>query len=557
MTVKTYTKFSTRKTSQSEKIPGSTQVPNSAGGFAWELDKWGRLDRFLVIGTEGGTYYIQEQDLTKENANVVIECLKEDGIRVVNRIVEISEAGRAAKNDPAIFALAMCISLGDEQTRKLAATSLPKVCRIGTHLFHFAAFVEQFRGWGRLLKRAVAGWYEDKSANDLAYQVIKYRQRDGWSHRDLLRLSHPDSITNSLINDVFDWVAGVKDDARGSSALEIPIIKGYEAAQVMTEPGAWASVIKEFNLPREALPTEALKSKEVWGALLEKMPMTAMIRNLGNMSKIGLLTPMSDASTKVITQLGNQEAITKSRVHPIQILSAMLTYESGHGYKGSGEWDVIAPVVDALDGAFYKSFGNVIPSNKRTMLALDVSGSMGMYDINSIPGLTARNGSAAMALITAATEPNYMITAFSSSNNSNYAGQWRGHFANESNDVDSGMSKLSISPRMRLDSVVKAVSDLPFGGTDCALPMLYALKHSIDIDTFVVYTDSETWAGTIHPTQALRQYRERTGIDAKLVVVGMTSSGFSIADPSDEGMLDVVGFDTATPQLISNFSTGF
>ena len=100
------------------------------------------------------------------------------------------------------------------------------------------------------------------------------------------------------------------------------------------------------------------------------------------------------------------------------------------------------------------------------------------------------------------------------------------------------------------------MSGLPFGGTDCALPMLYAQAHKREIDTFVIYTDSETWAGDIHPVQALRDYRHASGIDARLVVVGMVSNGFSIADPNDPGMLDVVGFDTATPQLISDFARG-
>ena len=43
------------------------------------------------------------------------------------------------------------------------------------------------------------------------------------------------------------------------------------------------------------------------------------------------------------------------------------------------------------------------------------------------------------------------------------------------------------------------------------------------------------------------------GIPAKLVVVGMVSNGFSIADPSDSGMLDVVGFDTNVPTIVSDF----
>ena len=110
--------------------------------------------------------------------------------------------------------------------------------------------------------------------------------------------------------------------------------------------------------------------------------------------------------------------------------------------------------------------------------------------------------------------------------------------------------------RQRLDDVVSTVSGLPFGGTDCALPMLYAMTREREIDTFVIYTDSETWAGDVHPAQALRDYRRASGIGARLVVVGMVSNGFSIADPADPGMLDVVGFDTATPQLISDFAGG-
>ena len=86
--------------------------------------------------------------------------------------------------------------------------------------------------------------------------------------------------------------------------------------------------------------------------------------------------------------------------------------------------------------------------------------------------------------------------------------------------------------------------------------MLYAQQQEKEIDTFVIYTDSETWAGDIHPVQALAEYRRASGIPARLVVVGMVANGFSIADPNDPGMLDVVGFDTATPQLISEFVKG-
>jgi 60 kDa SS-A/Ro ribonucleoprotein len=120
--------------------------------------------------------------------------------------------------------------------------------------------------------------------------------------------------------------------------------------------------------------------------------------------------------------------------------------------------------------------------------------------------------------------------------------------------LNTGLSALDVSPRQRLDDVVRSISNIPFGGTDCALPMLEAERNRWMVDVFVVYTDNETWAGSIHPSQALRRYRERTGIPARLVVVGMASNGFSIADPDDAGMLDVVGFDAAAPQLIADFA---
>ena len=131
----------TKKTPQSEPVVGENQVENNAGGYVFALDNWKRLDRFLIIGSEGGTYYVREKALTQDNAQSVLDCIKSDGPRVVDRIVEISEAGRAPKNDPALFALAMCAGLGNTETRKAALEALPKVARIGTYLFHFVEYI--------------------------------------------------------------------------------------------------------------------------------------------------------------------------------------------------------------------------------------------------------------------------------------------------------------------------------------------------------------------------------------------------------------------------------
>jgi len=100
----------TRRVPQWAPLPD--QAPNSAGGFAWAVDVWTRLRRFLVLGSEGGSYYASEWTLTRENAQAVEECVREDGVRAVAEIVRVSAEGRAPKNDPALYALALAAGSG-------------------------------------------------------------------------------------------------------------------------------------------------------------------------------------------------------------------------------------------------------------------------------------------------------------------------------------------------------------------------------------------------------------------------------------------------------------
>lgn len=130
-----------------------------------------------------------------------------------------------------------------------------------------------------------------------------------------------------------------------------------------------------------------------------------------------------------------------------------------------------------------------------------------------------------MALITAATEENSPTHGFSEG---------------------ATLTPLPLTPGMRLDHAVRALAGFAFGDTDCALPMLHALKHDLAVDAFVAYTDSDTRAGTIHPRRPLRVPQpDRHCGEARGGAIA--SSGFSIADPNNGGILDVVRFDAAAP----------
>ena len=521
MTTDPLTAVSTRRTPQSQPIAGT--VPNSAGGHAYPVDDWGRLNRFLILGTTGGSYYASEAKLTAENADVVMRCIKLDGPRTVRTIVDISVAGRNPKQHPVMFALAVCAGADDPLTRSTALDALPLVARTGTHLFLFARYVEQFRGWGRGLRTAVGNWYLNQE--NLEMQLAKYKQREGWSHRDLLRLSKPRPDIGSDIDRALGWAVGKNDEPTG-------FLGACEDAQTATT-GQLIKLIADNRLPWEVIPSEKLNDPEVLKALLPSMGVGALVRNLNRLTISGAVKPLSDELNFVVDKLTDPQAIKASRIHPINVLTALTTYASGKGVRGSGSWTPIGNITDALDVAFRLAFDNVEPANKRTMVSLDVSASMGWSTIAGTH-LTPAMGSAAMALITAATEPQVHVTAFGTQM----------------------VLVHGITPKSTLAEAVRAAAKITMGGTDCSAPMRYALKQGISVDTFVVYTDSETWAGSIHPSQALIQYRQKTGIPAKLVVVGMVSNGFSIADPNDAGMLDVVGFDTSAPAVMADFSAG-
>ena len=546
------------ETPQGLPIPGRDMVENNAGGFVFKLDEWKQLERFLILGSEGGTFYVSEKKLTAENANKVLLLLQKDGLKVVAKTVEMLTSGRAPKPDTAIFVLALAAAKGDDATRKAALAAVPSALKTGTQLLKFVDTVNELRGWGRGLKKAIQLWFKGRKAETLALQLVKYKQREGWSMKDVLRLAKPvpaDDVQGKL----FGWTAK-KDNAAWAKAPVAPGDKALdfvwaaeqasglklvaenadtaEAKAILAEANQ-ASVKKlvdlivTYRLPREALPTEALNRAEVWEALLQEMPMTAMIRNLGTMSKIGLLKPLSDAEKLVAGRLTDAARLRGAKVHPIQVLSALRTYSSGRGVRSAATWTASSKIIESLDEAFELSFGAVEPAGTRHLLGLDVSASMTGGEIAGVPGLTPNVASAALAIVTARTEPWTAIMGF-----------------------DEGIRELGVTAKDSIVDATKKVSAINGGGTDAALPMIWALQNKIQVDTFVVLTDSETWAGKIQPVQALEKYRQATGIGAKLIVVGMTSTGFTIADPNDAGMLDVVGFDGATPAFMAKFAKG-
>jgi len=259
------------------------------------------------------------------------------------------------------------------------------------------------------------------------------------------------------------------------------------------------------------------------------MPPHAMLRNLGNMAKAGLLMPYSDSASLVLSRLSDNAALKKGRVHPLHLLIAQRVYGYGHGLLGGGQWKVNQLLVQALESAFYDSFTYAEPSGKRILLALDVSGSMSIRFAKYPIRLCEATAVLAMAAIRQESEA--LIYGFADT-----------------------LRELGINRNDTLEAAARKALDQNWGRTDCAQPAVWAARNMIPLDLIGVLTDNKSWTGEEHVTTALQKLRAAVNRPVRQIVVGMTATDVSVADPQDPLQLDVAGFSPELPQVLSQFA---
>lgn len=506
---------------QTQPILGKKMVKNNAGGYGFEITPQERLERFLLIGSEGGTYYAGEKELTKENAEKIIEYIKEDGLVVVDTVRNFAKQNRAPKADAGIFVLALATAFGDEKTKQFAYNSIADICKTSTHLFMLLANLKNLRGWSRGLRKGIASFYTEKTEEQLAYQMVKYRNRAGYTHRDAIRLSHPKG--DSKQSKMFGYAVGKKTAKQTKNDL---VIAFEEAQNAEITTKTLVGLIKEYNLTWEMIPTEKLNEPKVLEVLLDNMQLTALIRNLNRFANTGLTEGNSEITKSIVDRLTDESYVSRSGIHPLNVVNAMKTYESGHGFKGGKTWEPNQKIVDALCETYELALKHTKKTGKNILVGVDVSGSM---DTNvGGTNMTAAQISNVLALTMLKTEPNVEVVNF-----------------------DTGLYKSKMGKRTSLDTAIK---DTPRGGgTDCSLPIIHALQQKNKYDAVVILTDSETWAGNQHPIQALEQYRKSKNKNIKIIEVALTATGHSTMPNDDKNIMRVVGFDSAVTEVINNF----
>lgn len=551
------------KTPQSQPIPGreAEMAPNAAGGVTFKVNDWERLERFLILGTDGGTYYASEQKLTLENAQVVLRCIAQDGERVVTQAYEVNLTNRAPKVGPQLYALALALKHGNAATKTAVSVVAPQVLRTGTHLLNFVAMLDGLGGLGRAKRRVIAEWFTKQDVEKLAYQVLKYKQRDGWAMRDLLRVSHPKFGDDVARHSIAKWVLGQEPEFDGAGLPHIlrhASVMNDQAQHVMVARIAGlagkADLVEvaqygiDHGLPREALPTEALAFPEVWAGLVPQMPVHAVLRNLATMTASGVLgndSPSALLNTVTVrNKLSDAETLKRARVHPFALLLASEVYKQGHGVRSAKTWVPVQGVLSALEDGYDAAFQNVTPTGKRILIAIDTSGSMSAACAGSPIGCST--AAAAMAITLARSEARSLVIQF-----------------------DTQVRRaVPVTKRTGIASIETSGG----GGTDISAPVTWAAGidprkrlyayHRPDThlppqksiwDAIVILTDNETWAGNVHTSQVMQAYRETVSPGCKLVVCAMAANSGTVADPTDPLSFGCAGLDANLPTLVSDF----
>ncbi|RBQ18296.1 TROVE domain-containing protein [Spongiactinospora rosea] len=537
-------------TPQRRPMPGRPgQVRNAAGGYVFAKDLWDRVEDFLILGTTGGTYYVGEDRLTEQNADVLFQAIAADGPRVVALLTDISTARppRAPKNHPALFALAACYARGDAATRRAAKSALAKVARTTDHLASFFGYYKNLGGkatprgtapvTGRSLRTALASWFLGGAPDGVAFRACKARQRktpqgEAFDLRDVLRIAHPRADSPQR-RTLFGWIAGnVSDD---EARDELPAIDRFCTAKAVTSAREAVRVVTEARVPWEFLPDAMLKESEVWDALVDTIGMTALLRNLARMTRLGTLKPMAAATSRAVRRLTDREAILRARVHPMDAWLAMRVYACGRSRPnprgGAQTWTPVPAILDALEQTYELSFGNVAPSGRRLLVAVDSSGSMShqKVSVGGSPIGTAYEVGCAMAVMLTRVE------------------RGGAHVI----EVDTRVHPSKVTPRTNLREI--AGWRPSGGGTDLSLPFTWARQERLAADGVVVFTDNETWAGRSHAAQALQAYRDAVNPGVRVVVAAMVPVGYTIGDPKDAGVLNMAGIDASLPLVVTGF----
>ncbi|XP_015596736.1 60 kDa SS-A/Ro ribonucleoprotein [Cephus cinctus] len=538
-----------------------------------------RLSRYLYIGKEylnyqsGNWFAHNYYEVNKVPSIIELAMSKKKHEYVVELIQKAFQSNLVPNPETLVFALAVCVKQDKcESLRTKAYNLVSYICAKPQHFFLFIKFVSELSktelkksgGWGHGLKNAVCKWYTKTNSLDLAEKVTQYRGKYGWTHKDIIKLSHIRPTTavgfNFILKYIMYGLETAKKEASCQTKNKVPTftcvqsileyIEDVEAFKHCEDEHCAAALIEKQKLQLEHVPSHLIKSEEVWNSLIPLMDLSTLLNNLQRIHNMKMLKPNSLTVAKIIDEITNEENIKKAKIHPIAVLIALRNYESSgrplsyekRKVREEAKKPLPPPpkpnqtIVEALNKMLNLSWANVNNSTKRYMITINVSKSM-------LENKTWHNGNinpveagCIIALSLSRSSPSVVIATYNN---------------NTVQEVD-------IPKTATLPDVMKLLVEAQHGNVRLSSPITWAMSQKREIDVFINVV--EQIDPKVEPQEsynsrnAIEDYRNEMSIsNAKLINCAMCSPKVPRHKHEDPNILTTCGFDIGVPMVIEAF----
>ncbi|KHN75211.1 60 kDa SS-A/Ro ribonucleo-like protein [Toxocara canis] len=527
--------------SKADVVPGQMQkvredqVRNSAGGYVFKVDDLNRIRRFLILGTEGGTYYSSEQEITMDNVKAMCEIIeKGKGPLLLREIIQISLEGRAPKQDPTLFALALCARY------RVRDTTRPDVHR-------------------QVMKKYKGKTLTDEDCKKIV-QEVERRTKEALE-------------------------ANARRQTSGSGFEQQAPPEAYDDYQKALQKMAFRAILKVCRIPTH-LFTFVAYCQKISAETGDKRNSKGWGRAMRAAITHWYFNQKPERLAMLITKYQNRSGFRHRDLLRLCHIRPMMSFPSNHNYwHHHKEYDFLLAYIvgDTEEGRkrVAEAAGDGIKKAKKEVAKKETDeerkkreekerermekqmarmklreANKKSFSTHKLPDAPDAEGSPAATLIWAFEEMKGITEPGKAADLIRGCGLVREHVP--SRLLDSKVVWEALLIDMPMTALIRNLGKLASIDMITDKPENENVKQIWNVRKKIRSHYSLAKNGLhVHPFQALQQYREQMKIlDAKLIVMGMTATSFTIADPDDRGMLDICGFDSAVPELVKEFVLG-
>lgn len=522
--------FVTNKRSRSPRRKPDTV--NEAGGLAYLFSDEHALAQYAVTGTFGNTYYAT----AGEQLDKVMEKAKNCESEFIAKLaVYASEEGKM-KDVPA-YLLAVLAARGETELLKKVFDRV--VGRNVKILLNFVQIIRSGvtgrRSFGTAVKKLIQNWLTSRNGKKLYIASVGHSDP---SLADVIKMTHPfpDSIELGatiayILDGKFneDWMLTVNGRTTDYHWNDLPEdIRLFEM---------WKRGYKDFEIPD--LPFRSLTNLDLsvddWREIAENMPWNTLRMNLNMLNRKGVFDDREFVD-KTARRLADAKAIKRSCAFPYNLLTA---YQNTTGLPPQ--------IQNALQDALEVATENVPALKGDVVVAIDVSGSMNSpvtgYGHGKPTVTRCVDVAALFASCVLRQNPNAKVWAF------DYAGGWSIHSR-------TGIYEPHLNPRDSVISNAMKLSKFGGGGTDCSLPFRKVIDDGVAVDSMILISDNQSWAGFSGGqagAQRAWEHIHRKNPGSKLVNIDIQPYYTTQTPDESNAVLNIGGFSDTIWNVIDNF----